>query len=272
MMKRIPNFHQQDTESIFTSFPKQDGSVVAMTSSHMNKAIQRLWNEGPSQKAISATRIRKATSTHVRAAVPGSREVLARHMTHAAQTADRYYALYDREQLAMPVSTLISSVMEHARSNTIQHSLQWPKEGLQTHEPKDPIECRDNQISNIDDDDGSDTTVDYELESYVLPQSPLNDLNLILSEDEEVQEPIIKKHKRRSFTECESDILIDICKTNLEKGKIVKSEIRDTVEKDPRGQKIITNLKERHVDTDIWKIIVDRIHAERRRRMRVTKT
>ncbi|CAC5379905.1 unnamed protein product [Mytilus coruscus] len=287
MLKRIPNFQHQDNQSIFVSYPKRDGSVVPMTSSHMNKAIQRLWNEGPSEKAISATRLRKATSTHVRAAVPESREVLARHMTHAAATADRYYALYDREQLAMPISSLISSVMENPNSKDIQHSIHWPKSGLPTPKPKDAIECgadkegkneeiSDDQISKVDniDNDVSDTTEDYDVENYFPPLSPLNECNLILSDSEELPEKQIKKHKRRSFTESESETLIAICQQNLKKGKVFRSDIKEIVEKDPRGQKLIANLKARNSgnDTDIWKIIVDRIHAERRRRLRINKS
>ncbi|CAG2219870.1 unnamed protein product [Mytilus edulis] len=201
-------------------------------------------------------------------------------MTHASATADRYYALYDQEQLAMPVSSLISSVMENPISKDIQHSVRWPKSGLPTSKPKDAIECgadkegRDEEISDYQiskvnniDNDVSDTTEDYDVENYFPPLSPLNECNLILSDNEEVPEQQIKKHKRRSLTESESEILIDICQQNFKRRNVVRSEIREIVQKDPLGQKLIDNLKARNSenDTNIWKIIVDRIHLERRR-------
>lgn len=83
-----------------------------MTSSHVNKAINRIWELGPVVKSISATRLRKATSTAARTAIPSSREVLARHMTHNPETADRHYALYNQRELAVPVTNMISAVME----------------------------------------------------------------------------------------------------------------------------------------------------------------
>lgn len=112
MMKKIPNYPQDRTRSIFTSWPKNDGTVSLMTSSHVNKAINRVWDQGPVRKHISATRLRKATTTAVRTVHPASREVLAKHMSHNPETADRHYALYKKQEMAAPVTNLIASVME----------------------------------------------------------------------------------------------------------------------------------------------------------------
>jgi hypothetical protein len=70
-----------------------------MTSSHVNKLIQRIWQQGPIDKHVSATRLRKATSTAVRPAVPEARETLAKHMTHSPATADRHYAFLTNVRL-----------------------------------------------------------------------------------------------------------------------------------------------------------------------------
>jgi len=97
-----------------------------MTSSHVNKSIQRIWQKGPIDKHVSATRFRKATSTAVRAAVPEAREALAKHMTHSTTTADRHYALFNQRQIAMPVANLISSVMEKSCPGRVNTSIHWP--------------------------------------------------------------------------------------------------------------------------------------------------
>jgi hypothetical protein len=83
-----------------------------MTSSQVGKAIRRIWEQNPVTKAINATRLRKATSTADRAVIPSSREVLAKHMTHNPETTAIHYALYNQRELAVPVTNMISAVME----------------------------------------------------------------------------------------------------------------------------------------------------------------
>ncbi|VDI23172.1 Hypothetical predicted protein [Mytilus galloprovincialis] len=99
MLKIIPDYPVAKEQSNFTTFPKSDG-------------IQRVWDHGPVNKTVTATRLRKATPTAVRTLIPASREILARHMTHNPETADRHYALYQHRELAVPVTNMIAAVME----------------------------------------------------------------------------------------------------------------------------------------------------------------
>ena len=108
---------------------QSDGTVAEMTSSHINKSIQRIWNRGPVTKHLNATRVRKAT-TCLRAAYPESQTALAKHMTHSVQTADRHYDLHDQREMATPVSNLIQSVMEKTSPGIIETSLHWPRKKL----------------------------------------------------------------------------------------------------------------------------------------------
>ena len=128
--KQIPGFDDDKDRNLFVSWPKDDGTLVPMTSSHVNKLIQRIWQQGPIDKHVSATRLRKATSTEVRAAVPEARETLAKHMTHSPATADRHYAFFSQRQIAMPVANLISSVMERSGPGRVNTSIHWPSRKL----------------------------------------------------------------------------------------------------------------------------------------------
>ena len=185
MLRIIPGYNLDDERSIFTSWPKTDGTVALMTSSHVNKAINRIWELGPVVKSISATRLRKATSTAVRTAIPSSREVLARHMTHNPETADRHYALYNQRELAVPVTNMISAVMEGkkpAKSTVnIMKSIHWLKE---------------NETDNI--------TQDWTQKGD----------NIMVSTK--------KCHGRRSFEGHEAEKLIEICDEVIWKGQLLK--------------------------------------------------
>ncbi|VDI75269.1 Hypothetical predicted protein [Mytilus galloprovincialis] len=136
MCGRIPQFPQDWTRSIFVSFPKSDNTVSEMTSSHVNKAINRIWNLGPIAKPISATKIRKSTSTHVRAAAPGSRYEIARHMSHEPGTADKYYQIYNQRERAKPICQLIATVMEDQLK---EKPICWPKTSTSAKGIDDPI-------------------------------------------------------------------------------------------------------------------------------------
>lgn len=61
----------------------------------------------PIRKPISATKIRKATTSHVREAIPGARDQLAKHMSHDAKTADKYYNVFSSAKLATPTCQII---------------------------------------------------------------------------------------------------------------------------------------------------------------------
>ena len=125
MCKRIPNFQRDENRSLFTCWPKKDNAIVPMNSSQVNIAIKRLWAQGPINKPISATKIRKATTTHVREANPGAREQLARHMSHDPRTADKYYNVFSSEKMATPTCKLISNVMEKQPPKQIRQSIHW---------------------------------------------------------------------------------------------------------------------------------------------------
>lgn len=111
-IKLLPNFNEEPTVKIFFNF---NDNLTEMTSSAVNKRIQKLWNDGPSQKKVTATRMRKAISTAVRTSHPSSREMLASHMNHLPGTADRYYALQNRRKNALSMTSLISEVMENRK-------------------------------------------------------------------------------------------------------------------------------------------------------------
>ena len=130
MCKRIPKFVLDPSRNIFITYPKPDGSVSQLSTSQVNKSIQRLWNLGLSHrtKHISATRLRKATSTAVRVAHPEARTMLAKYMTHSPNTADRYYNLYNQREMATPVVKLIASVMEKPAPENEEKSVHWPKD------------------------------------------------------------------------------------------------------------------------------------------------
>jgi hypothetical protein len=63
LVKLMPNFIDDLTARVFLNF--KDEQLTEMTSSSINKRIQKLWRGGPSTKKITATRMRKAISTAV---------------------------------------------------------------------------------------------------------------------------------------------------------------------------------------------------------------
>ncbi|CAC5404087.1 unnamed protein product [Mytilus coruscus] len=123
----IPNFVPDANRSIFVCWPSESGEITPMTSSNINRAIQKVWSSS-SEKSISATRLRKATATAVRMAVPESREVLAAHMTHAVATSDRYYNIAKTRDNAIPVTKLIDSIMCPGRDVHVK-DVNEPKDG-----------------------------------------------------------------------------------------------------------------------------------------------
>ena len=163
MLKRIPQFPRNEKRSIFITFPKPDNSVSELTSSQVNKAIQRIWRLGPIEKPISATRLRKSTATNVRAVAPEVREPLAKHMNHDPATADTYYHVYDQRENAKPMCQLIASVMEGTKP-TVQQSIHWPKE----------IKEKNHSAELQETDRDSDKTIDYYSDLNIVgPASPV---------------------------------------------------------------------------------------------------
>lgn len=113
MLDLVPGYTSDCNRTIFINWPTSKGVVTDMTSSHVNKSIQRFWGRGTSgTKKLTATRLRKATSTTVRKKHPEIRDRLACHMTHKPETADRYYQLHNQREMAVEMTQLIASVME----------------------------------------------------------------------------------------------------------------------------------------------------------------
>ncbi|XP_061167887.1 uncharacterized protein LOC133176836, partial [Saccostrea echinata] len=113
LARRLPNFVFKMSDSIFIKWPTGGKPPQPLDNSGLNKGLGRLWNTMfGSNKPISTTRLRKSVVTEVRRAVPTSRDVLARHMSHEPSTADRYYHMSDKSKMAVPVSRLITAVME----------------------------------------------------------------------------------------------------------------------------------------------------------------
>lgn len=265
MCREIPNLDHDRTRSIFITWPADGGPCLPMDSSLVNKAVQRIWARGPVEKKISATRIRKATTTAVRCAYPETREVLAKHMSHSAETADRHYALHNQQKMARPIGKLIENVMVNEQFS-IDKSVHWPKQkpailALPSSETKEEEKT-----------EHSDDIVDYDV------PSPLNENNLISSPDEESDDAwkqkstkVIAKntyHKRRSFAEEDAATLIRLCEGNLKSDNVKKCQIMTTLQSTDKGKCLILKLKESLQVPNFWKVIVDRIHAERRRRKR----
>ena len=113
---QILNVRLDPLGSIFITFPVNQQFNV-MTTNNINYAIQSFWKKGPILKAINATRIRKATATHVRLALPSCREDLAAHMTHSPATADRHYALVNRRENALKMTKLIELIKRNKISS-----------------------------------------------------------------------------------------------------------------------------------------------------------
>lgn len=313
LLQMIKNFHQivkkmpcrSESNQLFLTWPKE-GPAKAMSSSLVNKAIQRAWSGGPVQKKINATRIRKSTSTAVREAFPESRELLARHMSHSTGTADKYYALHDQQKLARPIGNLIESVM-HRRQSQVQKSIHWPSTSHEITESENQEEGiveagqsgqetewvmhrRQEQVQKsiqwpstsheiaesgkeeegiVKAGQSGEDTEDYSETEITKPDSPLNDLNLALSDEEKFQVVKFQEyHKRRSFSEDEAQSLIRLCEGNLRSGQLKKLDIMTRLQETQEGRILILKIKERNANRDFWKMIVDRIHAERRRRKR----
>lgn len=164
MCKRIPNFQRDENRNLFTCWPKKDNVIVPMNSSQVNIANKRLWAQGPINKPISATKIRKATTTHVREANPGVCRMIRRPQTNITTSSS--------QKLATPTCKIISNVMEDQHPKQIQQSIHWPNDS----NLNDIIEVGDSDNERIE------KTVSYydsEEELFGGPPSPLHTQDLI---------------------------------------------------------------------------------------------
>lgn len=81
----LKNFPSYDTKamrksSIFVRFDASTQTAMALSSSAINKGINKLWAEVHGTPVIT-TKIRKPVVTHVRKPISGSRDMLAAHMS-----------------------------------------------------------------------------------------------------------------------------------------------------------------------------------------------
>ncbi|CAC5400110.1 unnamed protein product [Mytilus coruscus] len=184
---------------------KKDGTVSLMTSSHVNKGIQRIWDQGPVNKPLTATRLRKATATAVRTQIPASREILARHMTHNPETADRHYALYKQRELAVPVTNMISAVMEgnQTQLTNIQNTMSSDNQALH-----DIMQGKRGDLGNISKsihwpkditDNDSTGTVEYDVPSNIKQYSEKELENLNKSEKSQDVPSNIKQYSEKEL-------------------------------------------------------------------------
>ena len=278
-----------------------------MTSSHVNKSIQRIWNRGPVTKHLNATRVRKATTTCVRAAHPESRTSLAKHMTHSLQTADRHYALHNQREMAIPISNLIQSVMEKSSPGIIETSLHWPRNILLGIEnsPKERDHSSNPPNDNNDPKEGeekcseqadSEKTVDLYPNSdaiYQPPESPLSQCDIIEDEAETQSSDAhdddgnlnwsdikktrtedwilnLKSHGRRTFSEDEARQLLEVCSINIDQGNISKPAIKERLQGSEEGRALVDLIKKKDQlkGRDVWKVIVDRLRTEIKKKRR----
>lgn len=296
--KTVRQFPRHMERSLFTSFPKDDGEMVPMSSSQVNQSIQRIWKMGPVEKKITCTKIRKSTATFVRNAKPESRERLSEFMTHAPTTQDKYYNLFNRRESAVPMAQLICSVMDY-RSD-VSKSVHWLKTTDETtHFDKRPIEldrhCKpdENNVSKKNPSEFSDSPMDeteagsgddtHTRDDYYVPDVPDGDSNddteeylplsplysqEIVSEDEEEK---LMSHGRRGFTDEEAALILDICRGVLSAAdnSITQSEVMEALNNDPRSKTLLAKLEKRYGKIHRKKI-VDRVRCELRKRKKKT--
>lgn len=92
LLKSLPGYNDKAfrRESVFVGCRSMDTPELKPPSvSGINRALNSLWQLVHRRQPISATLLRKSVVTAVRSQEPRSREVLARHMSHQATTADR---------------------------------------------------------------------------------------------------------------------------------------------------------------------------------------
>lgn len=246
MLRLVPNYVPADTKSIFIKWPGKDGVAIPMSSSHVNKSLNSIWSQGPIRKPISATRFRKATTTAVRSVVPASREVLARHMSHSAATADRYYEIHNTRTLAIPVTKLISSVMENPQKD-VTKSVHWPMNALQIKPIQSPTD--ETQQVNKDATTAGDSTDSYEYEQ----KPPVHKTSGYL------------QHGRRAFLPDEQRLLLELCKDLIKAGSILKHDIIGTLQSSAQGTQLLLKIKERYGAEHYMQKVVDRIKSEVRK-------
>ncbi|XP_062583849.1 uncharacterized protein LOC134245593 isoform X2 [Saccostrea cucullata] len=113
LARRIAQLRLQEIGFHFHEMALWGKRPQLLVNSGLNKCLGRLWNKiFGLDKPISTTRLRKAVVTEVRKAVSHSRDVLSRHMSHEPTTADKYYQMADKSKMAVPLSRLITAVME----------------------------------------------------------------------------------------------------------------------------------------------------------------
>ena len=368
MIRNIPTFTADDDRSLFTCWPKEDGEMVPMNSSQINKAINKIWSKGPTQKTINATKLRKSVTTHVRQEQPWMRESLARHMSHDPRTADKFYNIVDTQQAAITVGKTIMMVMEgkkgeeeigeeenkglkrkeneeekdehnevkkrkleqqegkkarnvtekvmDSEANRIKSSIHWPKDDDKAIKDDDQAKKDDDQAMKMKyfsclnlrtlekraetiDTYSSTDTENYSLgenkelvsaaekKKYVTDwlESQRKDednegVNIEEEEEEEKskksedsdKEKDVKVHGRRFFSQAEAETIIELCEPLLQEGQVKKAKVVEKLQESKKGRELLLDLNKRFPVDVVSKKIVDRVHAERKRRSRQNRS
>ena len=241
-----------------------------MNSSQVNIAMKRLWAQGPINKPISATKLRKATTSHVRVADPGSRDQLAKHMSHDPKTADKYYNVFSSEKLATPTCKLISSVMEDrhpssSHNERIEKTLSYyDSEEELFGGPPSPLYTQDLIDWPVEQEQGEGVQAEKE-------EQPMEEQAIKQEQDveEQEEEQTSKPHGRRSFTNEESTSLIRLCGEVLKSGKVNKSSTQQALLSSEEGRHLARTIENKFEGIEHWKKIVDRVHLERKNRKKL---
>lgn len=271
MCRRVPEFNVDENRSIFTCWPKADNAIVPMTSSHINRAINRLWAMGPISKPISATKIRKATTTHVREAIPGARDQLAKHMSHDPKTADKYYNVFSSAKLATPTCQIIANIMEEQPPKMINKSIHWIKDDSDdSDEDTLSYDWSDEEVLGGPPPTTEDLSV-YEVEAVQTEQEDDKEQekeDMAVPEEEQTSKP----HGRRAFSNEESTALIRLCGDVLNSGEVNRPSIQKALRSSEEGRHSSNRLQTKFEGSDHWKKIVDRVHVARKTRHRKLPT
>ena len=192
-------------------------------------------------------------------------------MSHSPATSDRYYKLYQKSQMAVPMSMLISRVMETPTTAVLRSSGDGhgdAEENLADQsdagDPADagPVPNSNRKTNSTDAEDQGDLSIKRSADSS-------SDISLTTCGRSQ-SEPVHTTHGRRSFSPQESSDLLRLCDRHLDTrgGPITTAQIMHTLETSSEGRTLVAHLKQKFEGKDWAKKIVDKIRCERKKRLR----